>query len=74
MLFNLDFVNNTIFSCFFFFCLIIDLQFLIPAVVAEIFNSVAELVISVGITSKEAKKEMKIDSVTAEAKIRNCLI
>ena len=74
MLFNLGFVNSTIFSYFFFFCLIIDLQFLIPAVVAEIFNSIAELVISVGITSKEAKKEMKIDSVTAEAKIRKCLI
>ena len=43
MLFNLDFANNTISSCFFFF-LIIDLYFLIPAVIAQIFNPIAELI------------------------------
>ena len=49
MLFNLDFANNTILSLFFFFFLIIDLYFLIPAVIAQIFNPVAELVIPMGI-------------------------
>ena len=35
--FNLDFANNTILSCWFFF-LIIDLYFLIPAPIAQNFN------------------------------------
>ena len=34
VLFNLDFANNTILSCFFLFFLIIELYFLIPAVIA----------------------------------------
>ena len=55
MLFNLDFANNTILSCFFFFFLIIDLYFLIPAAIAQIFNPIAELVIPIGIPSKETK-------------------
>ena len=36
MLFNLDFANNIISSCFFFFFLVIELYFLIPAVIAQI--------------------------------------
>ena len=52
MLFNLDFAINTILSCFFFFFLIIDLHFLVPGAIAQIFNPIAELVISVGITSE----------------------
>ena len=71
MLFNLDFVNITILSSFFFF-LIIDLCFLIPAAIAQIFNPIAELVISTGLPSKEAKAEIEIHPVTVEAKIRNC--
>ena len=67
MLFNLDFANNTILTCFFFFFLITDLYFSIPAVIAQIFNLVAELVIPLGIPSKEAK-------VIAEAKIGKCSI
>ena len=55
MLFNLDFVNNTILSCFFFFFLIIDLYFLILAVIAEIFNPIAELVVPIGIQTTEEK-------------------
>ena len=35
MVFNLDFDDKTILSCFFFF-LIIDLYFLIPAVIAQL--------------------------------------
>ena len=55
ILFNLDFANNAILSCFFFFFLIIDLYFLISAVIAQIINPVAELVITVGIPVKEAE-------------------
>ena len=66
MLFNLDFANNTFSPCFFFFFLIIDLYFLIPAVIAEIYNPIAELVIPVGIPTKEAKAEMKTHPVILE--------
>ena len=55
MLFNLDFDNNTSLSCFFFFFLIIDLYFLTPAVIAQIFNPIAGLVIPIEIPTKEAK-------------------
>ena len=37
MLFNLVFTNNTIFLCFFFFFLIIDLNFWISEFIAQIF-------------------------------------
>ena len=57
MLFNLAFANNTILSCFFFFFLIIDLYFLIPAAIAQFFNPIARLVVPTGIPSKEAKSE-----------------
>ena len=59
MLFNLDFANNTILSCVVFFFLVIDLYFLIPAVIAQIFHKIAELVIPTGIPTKEAKIEME---------------
>ena len=72
ILFNLDFANNTIWSCFFFFFSIIDFYFLIPAAIAQIFNPIAELVIAIGIPTKEEKAEMKTHSVIVEAKIRKC--
>ena len=53
-----------------FFFLIIDLYLLIPAVLAQTFNPIAELAISIGIPTKEAKAEIEIHLVTAEAKIR----
>ena len=68
MLFSLDFAKNTILSCFFFFFLIIDLYFLIPAVIAYIYNPIAELVIPIRILSKEAKAEIELHPVSAEAK------
>ena len=58
MLFNLDFANDNILSCFFF--LIIDLYLLIPAIIANIFDSITELVIPLGIPTKEAKAEMEM--------------
>ena len=70
LLFNLDFPNNTILSCFFFFFLIIDLYFLIPAAIAQIFYPFAELVIP----SKEAKAKIEIHPVIVEAKRRKCSI
>ena len=56
----------------FFFFLIIDLCFLIPAVITQIFNPIAELVIPIGIPCKEEKAE--IHPVIAETKIRKCSI
>ena len=70
MLFNLDFANSTISSCFFFFFLIIELYFLIPAVIAKIFNLIAEIVIPIGIPSKEGKAGTEIHPVISEAKIK----
>ena len=57
MLFNLDFANNAILSCFFF--LIIDLYIIIPAAILQIFNPIVELVIPKGIPTKEAKAEIE---------------
>ena len=71
ILFNLDFASNTILLCFFFFFLIIDSYFLIPA---QIFSPVAEVVIRIGRSSKEATAESKIHPVVVEAKIRKCLV
>ena len=71
MLFNLDFANNNILSCFIFFFLIIDSPFLIPTTIAQIFNPIAVLVIPIGIPTKEAKAEIEIHP---EAKIRKCSI
>ena len=47
MLFNLDFANNNTLSCFFWFFLIADLYFLIPEVITQIFNQIAETVITI---------------------------
>ena len=68
----LIYIFLTILPCFFFFFLIIDLYFLIPEILVHICYPVSELVIPIGTTSKEAKAEIEIDPVIAEAKIRNC--
>ena len=69
MLFNSDFCKHTILSCFLFFFLIIDLYFLIPAVIAQIFNLTGELVIPIETkeATKEAKAEMETHPVIVEA-------
>ena len=56
ILFNLDFASNTIELCFSFLFLIIDLWFLIPLVIAQIFNPIAELLIPIGIPIKQRTK------------------
>ena len=70
VLYNLVFVNNTILSFFFFFFLNIGLYFLIPAVIVQILNFIAEVIVPIGIPSKEAIEEIEIHSVTAETKVR----
>ena len=62
----LVFAYNTILSCFFFLFLIIDLYFLIPAVIAQLFNFMEELVIPMGIPSKKVKAQIEIHPVSAE--------
>ena len=74
MLFNLDFANNTILSCFFFYFFIIDLDLIIPPATEHIFYSVEELVIPIGIQIKEAKAEIETHPVVVEAIIRTCPI
>ena len=68
MVFNLAFASNSILLCFLFF-LIIGLYCLIPAVIALILYHTAELVTPLGIPTKEAKLEIEIHPVIAEAKI-----
>ena len=56
---------------FLFVFLIIDLYFLIPAVIAQTFNPVAESVVLIGKLIKEAKAKMERHPVIVKAKIRN---
>ena len=74
MLFNLDFVNNTILSQLFLFFLIINLYFIIPAIIAQIFNQTAKLVIPIEIPTKETKAEMETHLVIVEITICKWLI
>ena len=67
MLFSSVIASNTILLCFFLF-LIID--FLIPAVIAQLFNPIAELTMPIGIPTKEAS----VYPVTGETKISKCSV
>ena len=53
---------------------IIELNILVYAAIAQVFNPIAELVISIGIPDKVAKAEMETHPVIVEAKIRKCSI
>ena len=46
----------------------LDLYFSIPAVIAQISNSIVELAIPIGMPTKEAKAQLEIHPVTAKAK------
>ena len=59
MLFNLDFANSTMLSWFFFIFLITDLNILTAAVITQIFTPITELVIPIGIPTKETNTEME---------------
>ena len=74
MLVSLDFANNTILSCSFLFSLIIDLYFLLPAVITEIFNPIVELTIPIGIPTKKRKTEMETQQVIVKIAISVFLI
>ena len=67
MLFNLDFANSTISSCFFFFFLITGLYSLIPTAIAQSFTPFAELIIPIGLPSREVNAEIEIIPVIVEA-------
>ena len=69
IVFNLAFPSNTISSGLFFFFFIIDLYFLIPVVIAQIFNPTVELVKPTGTQTNEANKEIETQPVIAEARI-----
>ena len=56
------------------FFLIIDLYFLIPAVMTQIFNPIVELAIPIGIPTKGAKAEMETHPVIVEIAISECSI
>ena len=58
MLFDLDFANNTILLCFFYFFLINDLYIFYSPGIPQILNPIAKLVISNGISSKKAKAQI----------------
>ena len=72
IIFNLPFPNNTILSCFFFFFFIIDLYFLIPAVIAQIYIPTEELVVPTGTQTNEANAEIEKQPVAVETKISKC--
>ena len=69
VLFNLDFANIDL--CF---CLIIDLYFLIPAVVAQIFNPAAERNFYWNTNQRKKVSEMETYPVIVEHEIRKCSI
>ena len=52
----------------------IDLYLLIPAVITQIFNRTAEIVIAIGIPAKEANAEMETHPLTVETKMVKCSI
>ena len=60
MLFNIFFANNTILLCFFFFFLVIDLYFLVNAVIVQVSNPTAEIEIPIGIPTQKAEAEIEI--------------
>ena len=59
---------------FFFFFLIIDLHFLIPAVITEMFIAIAELATPTGIPTKDARAEIETYPVTVETKVSKCSV
>ena len=56
------------------FFLVIDLYYLTAAVIAQILNPITELVIPIGIPTKEAKAEIEIHPVIVESKMRKCSV
>ena len=53
---------------------LIDLYFLVPAVIAQIFKTTAELVLPTETQTNEANTEIGTQPVIVEAKISKCSI
>ena len=70
MVFILVFAGNTILLCFLVFFVIIN--FLMPAIIAQVFNATAELAIPTGTPTNEANPEIETQPLTAEKKTRKC--
>ena len=69
IVFNLVFASSTILLCF---LLIIDLYFLIPATVLQIFIPTAELEMpTIGMPTNEANVEIETQPLTAETEIKS---
>ena len=66
---NLSFSNNTVLSCISFFFLKINMYFLIPALIFQIFIPTAELLIPTRPQPNEANAEIVTQLVSVEAKI-----
>ena len=58
IVFDLSFLNNTILSCFFFFFFTIHLDFLITAMIVQIFMLTAEIIIPTGTETNEINTYM----------------
>ena len=70
IVFNLLFLK-TLFYCFFLVFLLIDLYFLIPKIVAWIFNRTAELAIPAGAPTSETNVEMQCRNTTTDSRNEN---
>ena len=68
MLLSYHFILSANHSLKFFF-LIIDLYFLIPTILAQIFNFTEELLIPIEMPTNEAKAEIETHPVISETKI-----
>ena len=65
-------ISNTILSSVFFIFFIIDLYFLIPEVIGQIFTPTAELLMPTATQTNEANVEIETQPVIVEAKISKC--
>ena len=72
IVFNLAFANKTVLLCFFFFFLIIDLYFLIPTVIPQIFICTPELAIPTGTQTNKENAGIETQPLTAEARTGKC--
>ena len=62
------------FVIFLFLLLIIDLNFLIPAVITQLFIVAAELAMHARISNKKPKSETETHPVILDAKISKCSV
>ena len=64
--------DSRVLSCFFLLLLITDSYFLIPGVIAQIYNPTGEPATLIEILSKQAKQETEKIPVIAKTKISDC--